>query len=258
MKKLLTLSFLLLIIALMLTGCAAPDPDGTDPVQEPTVTQAPTYVAPTPEPTVTPRVMEGVIEEPDAGATLLAIDPIDKPTRPPIIYEPYIEVTETGVGVSFKIPSYWVRSENANAPTAIVYQEPPNDIRSGTGVPSLIAIYMQLGTSTQTIADAEAFIDQIINSLPQEGYTNIEVSSKADNRFLGQTGRYVTYRLDSVPDESGATLRMRGRILVVPVDRKLYMVRYLCPADYNTGPDGESPGGYEEVYKMIRETLKEL
>ena len=42
----------------------------------------------------------------------------------------------------------------------------------------------------------------------------------------------------------------RGRILIVPVNKKLYQVRYICPAEYNSD--------YEKVFKEIRSTIEEL
>ena len=256
MKKFLPLACLLLIIALALVGCSAPEPNETEPSPEPTVTATP-WVAPKPDPTVTPRVMEGVM---DPEATPLTIDPIDKPTWPPILFE-YTTVTESALGVSFDVPTYWVRAEDPTVSNAIVYEEPQNDIRSGTGTQSQVVIQVVRADTAQTIKDAEAYIDLIIENLwENKNFQNTDFSQKADNRMLGETGRYITYRLDYMPEGAKTPVRMRGRILVVPVDRKLYMVRYMCPAEFNVMPtdDPAVNGGYEEVYKKIRSTLKDI
>ena len=54
------------------------------------------------------------------------------------------------------------------------------------------------------------------------------------------------YRLTEGEQE----LMTRGRILIVPVNKKLYQVRYICPAEYNSD--------YEKVFKEIRSTIEEL
>ena len=251
MKKILRIGCMLLLVALVLTGCSTPEPVNDEPTEEQTATPAPVWTQPPPDPTITPRVLTGDIEEPEPGATLLLIDPIDKPTRPPVVFEPYELVTEGNLGVTFEVPGYWERIEDPSVLNAVAYQEPINDIRNEHGAQSQIVVQVVTGSTAQTVGDAEAYIDSLLNNL-LETYGNPDFSSKADNRMMGIIGKYVTYRVDYVPEggDPENPIRMRGRILVVPVDRKLYMVRYICPADYNSD--------YEAAFKKVRDTIKEI
>lgn len=249
MKKVFALCAVLVLLALVLSGCGAPEPTEEEtPTQAPTEapTEAPTPFVPTMEPTVTPRPMDGDVETPEPGTLAMKIDPIDKP---PINFEPYVPYTSANLNLTFNIPSYWeVTGDEANS-TTIVCSEPLADIRSGETIPASVVIAVNTLPMTQTVEEADLAIDQVMNTL-REQYPSLETSSKDNNAMLGETGRYVTYWIEMPTGEGEETLRMRGRCLVVPKDRKLFMVRYICPADLNTQ--------YVNVFYEIRGSLKEL
>lgn len=249
MKKTLLLGVLLLLFALLLSGCAGdPEPEVT-PSPDPTAT--PTPYVPTPEPTITPRPMGGDIERPGPDETPLSIDPVDKPTPEPIIFEPYQLFVSEYLDIQFEVPEYWgaPADHNANSNT-IVFSEPPDDIRSGEALAASLTVQVNRMSTAQTERDAENMLDQFLDSFRTQ-FPSLSTSDKANNSLGGVSGKYVTYWIDvPLSDDSEETLRMRGRCLVVPIDRTLYLVRYLCPADRNTD--------YEKVYRQVRETFAEV
>ena len=97
--------------------------------------------------------------------------------------------------------------------------------------------------------ELDAELDSVIAQI-KESYPQMTVSNKASNRMLGENGVYVTYRIKMPMGEGEQELMTRGRILIVPVNKKLYQVRYICPAEYNSD--------YENVFKKIRSTMTEL
>lgn len=251
MKKPLLLAVLLLLGLALLTACGAPEPTEPDPSPSEVPTDPPpTWVAPTPVPTITPMPMEGV-EWPEEGATLLSIDPIDKPTRPPIIFEPYQEWVSPEIGVRFEYPAYWLDPVYDDATGILTIREPENDIRSGTGVASEVTIMMQELSTAQTEKDAQSALDAYLDYL-RGIHPSLTASSSDTNSMMGSAGRYVTYRIDYAisEDESVAPLKMRGRCLVIPKDKRLYTIQYLCPADWNSD--------YVNVYYELRSTMEEL
>lgn len=251
MKKLLLLSAMLLIAVVLLSGCKAPDPVvEEEPTPTVLATEAPTPFVATPVPTVTPRTLEGEVERPPADATPIVIDPMDKPTRPPVVFEPYYLYESPNLNLSFEVPSYWsdIQGEQAGSFT-LSFSEPANDIRSGTGVPSSVVVSVSTAATAQTENDAKNAVDAWMNEYRAE-FPSLSTSSKAPNNMMGETGSYVTYWIDVDVEGSETPLRMRGRCLIIPKDKKLYMLRYLCPAEYNTD--------YEAVFKKIRSTIKEL
>ncbi|MDR0928995.1 MAG: hypothetical protein LBM74_04695 [Oscillospiraceae bacterium] len=244
MKKLSLMMAMPLVLTLLLTACQAPVPTDVPPTDPPAPTSAPTYVMPTMEPTIAPREMEGEIEEPSPNATPLMIYPAD---MPPLTFT-YIEVEEPGLGVSFDVPQDWVRESPES--NAVIYLENPNNIQSRTQFQSSLTITMTSRTNEQTMETAKSYLDDKIAEL-REQFPDLEVSPTAENPMMNSKGVYVTYWLGQpYPDNPEQTFRMRGRLLIVPVGTKLYQLRYMCPADFNTG--------YEMVFRNARSTMKEL
>lgn len=253
MKKLISLTALLLVAVFILSGCSSPPPPVEEPTAAPTETPIPTQPPVTPEPTVSPRPMEGNVEWPEANATLIEIDPIDKPTRPPITFEPYRTYVSQNLGVSFDIPAYWGDPTN-DIPNSsyIVFQEPATDIRSGTGVPAFVTVAVNTGANEQTEKDAQNYLDTYLTTL-RDQYPTLETSKQSENTMMGQKGSYVSYWVWIPIDENNPenTMRMRGRCVVIPSGNRLYNVRTLFPIDFNTEYD-------EAVFKVIRSTFAEV
>lgn len=251
-KKLLLLGALLLTAALVLGGCAAPEP-AEEPTPSPTPTEAPTPFVPTPEPTITARPVEGAVETPEPDKTAMLIDPIDKPTHPPIVFEPY-DVYTSVLGYKVDVPSYFLKPPNDPQDELLrVFEEPQNDIRSGEVVPAYLSVQVHNGSTAQTEDDAKAELTRQLEEF-KELYPSLRHTDQAYNAMLDEKGTYVTYWYDEVKDPNGDpedTLNMRGRWLVVPKGNRLYVVRYACPSELN--------GMYENgLYKQVRATFEEV
>lgn len=254
MKKLIKVVALLLAVLLAASGCAVMQKVGIgvkepEPTEEATVapTPAPTpTVAPyTPEPTVTPRTLAVDVEMPEGGATPLLIDPIDKPTRPPLNFN-FVEYVSQQLGISFEIPATWIASSIEGNSNALVFTEPDSEAHDGFA--SSVTIVVNTYSSGQTLSDAQTELDSVISQI-RASYPQLETSSKAENQMLSEKGTYVTYWID-MPLSETASVRTRGRVLVVPKNKKLYQIRYICPAEYNSD--------YENVFKKIRSSIAEL
>ena len=207
----------LMLAAALLGGCAA-QKQPAEPTEPPeTATPVPTEVPWTPE-----------------------------PTRPPLTFN-FVQYVSQQLGIQFNVPASWTASSIEGSSNALVFTEPDSEAHDGFA--SSLTIVVNTYSSLQTLSDASAELDSVISQI-RSSYPQLEVSSKAENRMLGETGSYVTYWNDMPVDENGGTLRTRGRILVVPRNRKLYQLRYICPASYNAD--------YENVYREFRTTVEEL
>ena len=207
----------LMLAAALLGGCAA-QKQPAEPTEPPeTATPVPTEVPWTPE-----------------------------PTRPPLTFN-FVQYVSQQLGIQFNVPASWTASSIEGSSNALVFTEPDSEAHDGFA--SSLTIVVNTYSSLQTLSDASAELDSVISQI-RSSYPQLEVSSKAENRMLGETGSYVTYWIDMPVDENGGTLRTRGRILVVPRNRKLYQLRYICPASYNAD--------YENVYREFRTTVEEL
>lgn len=253
MKKMIKIVSLLLAVLMTASGCTLLEkvgigqPEATEtPVPTATPTAKPTPVPYTPEPTITPRPLAVEIEMPEDGATPMLIDPIDKPTRPPLTFN-YTEYVSQQLGISFEIPATWIVSTPEGNSNALIFTEP--DSESHLGFASSVTIVVNTYSSAQTINDAAAELDSVISQF-RASYPQLETSSKAENKMLGEAGKYVTYWIDMPMGEGKEDLRTRGRMLVVPKNKKLYQIRYICPAEYNSD--------YENVFKKIRSSIQEL
>ena len=242
LKKILPLA----MAAFLAGGCAAKNAPDPSPAPTGTPTPLPTEAPWTPEPTITPRTFDVDVEMPAAGATPLLIHPIDEPTRPPLTFN-FTQYVSQQLGIQFNVPASWKPSSIEGSSNALVFTEPESEANEGFA--SSMTIVVNSYSSLQTLDDARAELDSVITQI-RESYPQLEVSSKAENRMLGEAGAYVTYWINMPMDENGTTLRTRGRILVVPRNRKLYQVRYICPAAYNAD--------YENVYREFRTSVEAL
>lgn len=249
MKRMLKAIAILLVVLLTASGCSLLGGEVTPteaPTEAPTPSPTPTAKPYTPEPTVTPRTLAAEVEMPEDGATPMLIHPIDEPTRPPLVFN-FVDYTSQQLGVKFSIPASWVASQIEGSSNALVFTEPDSEAHEGFA--SSVTIVVNTYSSAQDKNDASAELDSVIAQI-KESYPQMTVSDKAENKLLGETGVYVTYRIKMPMGEGEAELMTRGRILIVPVNKKLYQVRYICPADYNSD--------YEKVFKEIRSTIEEL
>jgi len=245
MKHVRRWALLLLAVLLFLSGCSAPEPIEEEEAATPTPTAAPTAKGWVPDPTVTPMDLgEYVTPQPGHRAPLIhAVD------RVQLSFEPYTYDEPVGLGVGFERPATWDRQLVGQS--SVTYYEPDNNIQSKEPVASSIDISVSLTSGNATIQDADAKIEEVLREMGNQ-YDNLQFSSRAQQRMknLREMGVYVTFWIDATPDGQEMPITMRGRIHVVPVDKKLVLVRYVCPADYNTD--------YEAIYRKVRDTIRVL
>lgn len=245
MKKNWLILLMLCIVALALTACSSPEQQVGD---EPTATPAPTETGWVPDPTITPRPMDGA-KWPSEDATLLLIDPVDKPTPAPIATGDYRSVESDAVGLSFKIPNYWEEVQFPGEPK-VEFREPDDRTRSGLGVSSFILITVETHSTAQTKENAGSRLDEALNALRAE-YPSLEFSSKSDQRIMASDGYYATVRFDKAVEGTDETIKMRGRYVAIPKDKKVYLFLFAQPAEYNDYYD-------TAIYKEFRSSVSEL
>lgn len=246
MKKTIRIAALLLLILLVLTGCNPVDPPADEePTSTPIPTPVPTKAEPTLEPTITPRIFTGAIEEPSASATPLLVYPVDLPE----LKFSYEDVTSQKINASFKIPAGWIDVSVAEDANTVIYMEP--SINSVTRIPVqstiLISVFPMQSVQTAKMADDE--LNRQIDELKKE-YPSLRVTGASSSRLMGELGTYVSYWVEHEYGENGKTESMRGRLHVTPVDRKLYIIRTMHPADFNVE--------YDQIYKDLRASFKEV
>lgn len=246
MKKIMHITALLLLVLLVLTGCKPSEPTVEDePTATPTQTPAPTKADPTLEPTVTPRVFASTIEEPSGSATPMLLYPVDLPE----LKFTYEEVTSQKINAKFKIPVGWVDVAPAEDVNTVIYQEP--SINSITHIPILSTIMISVipKQSVQTAKMAEEELTQQIERLKQE-YPSLRYTGASGSRLAGEMGTYVSYWVEYEYGESGKTESMRGRLHVTPINRRLYVIQTMHPADFNLE--------YDQIYKDLRASFTEV
>ncbi|MEG0767290.1 MAG: hypothetical protein RR482_06195 [Clostridia bacterium] len=240
-KRTLTLGLVLLVI-LSLTACQAPkeqnstpDPTPTSPVQL-SITPPP---MPTAEPMITPRPVALTVETVAPEATVILIDPIDKPTRAPLVFA-YELFEAQSLGVAFQVPMGWISSKPNDS--TLVFTEPEDQAHDGYATKITVQVLNMKENQTQETASAE--LDNVLDLLKSE-YANMTNSDKGSNAMLAEKGPYVNIRIQL--DDINA---LRGRVTIVPKGKKLYQVRYICPANYNSD--------YGNIYREIRSSMSEI
>ena len=243
MKHVWRWALLLLAVLLLVTACSAPDLPDEEEETTPAPTAAPTERGWVPDPTVTPMDLgEYVTPPPGQHAPL-----IHAADRSPLTFEPYTYDEPGTLGVGFDRPAAWERVPVGES--SVTYYEPDNNIQSREPIAASIDVSVSLTTAAATMKDADDKIEEVLKEMANQ-YDNLQFSSRAQQRMrnLREMGTYVTFWIDVKPDGQEIPVTMRGRIHVVPVDRKLVLVRYICPADYNAD--------YEETYRRVRDTIR--
>lgn len=254
MKKRVCLLVMILVAAVLLSGCAAPENnyDEYNPVSQ----QDPLSV-PTAAPAGTMEYDPLAEEDGDtyvpgmaydeygnalyAGATPIPLDPIDKPTatpRPTLAFS-YAEVAMENLGIKFEAPQGW--QMDTSIPDTIVLKDPNRyDNFQGTLTVSVtsVASDYKLSNVKQTLADE---LEEI-----SRNYTEWKTYQLAERTLLDKDGYYNNYRGVMVDGNV-----VRGRVMVALLDNNRIIT-----------VDMAAPGWYNESYMTIlghfRDTLKAL
>lgn len=176
-----------------------------------------------------------------AGATPIALDPVDMPTptpRPELTFG-YTEVVADSLGVKFEAPQGWMM--DASTPGTVVLMDPQAyDNYNATMTVSVSSV-----ASTYKLADAKEELRNYLELLGK-GYSTWKANEIASRTLLGKDGYYNNYR-----GEMADGTVVRGRVMVALLDdSKIMIVHMAAPGWYNES--------YMGVVSHFRETLKSL
>lgn len=176
-----------------------------------------------------------------AGATPIALDPVDMPTptpRPELTFG-YTEVSADSLGVKFEAPQGWMM--DASTPGTVVLMDPQTyDNYNATMTVSVSSV-----ASTYKLADAKEELRNYLDLLGKS-YSSWKTYEAASRTLLGKDGYYNNYR-----GETADGTVVRGRVMIALLDgSKIMIVHMAAPGWYNES--------YMGVISHFRETLKSL
>lgn len=254
----------ILILALILSGCAA-NKSGTPEVDVPEIgTQAPALTlpstAPLPEdidpsaeedtdgeyvdPALAQEVAAGAsTSSPYAGATPILMDPIDMPTptkAPPLTFT-YATYTANSLGLTFEsVAGYTVDETDSYS---YVLTEPAATVKDN--YPATVTLSIRPVNTGYAAKEIPADLKQTLSDLGKN-YQRWEPSNNASRSLMNAQGYYANYR-GVMAD--GTIVRGRVHMALLPGNR-LLTLHISNPANFNTD--------YENVYAQIRKTIKML
>lgn len=263
MKKLLAILSLALVV-ILLSGCAPKEEpaDQLNTMIPDAPTQAPAMTMPSAEPIPDDydrsseedkdrEYVDGVDPVPVteasniyAGATPIALNPIDMPTptpHPPMVFN-YETYTATNIGLSFEmVAGYEV---DASQPEVYVLTEPLAQQKDNYSAQFTFTVTNV--NSNYRIANVNTDLRAKLEELGQMDYRSWSPSSRESRTLLNAQGYYADYR--GVKTD-GTIVRGRVQMALLP-GNKLLTVHMSVPAEYNTDFIG--------VFTRIRNTIKAL
>ncbi len=177
-----------------------------------------------------------------AGATPLALDPVDMPTptpRPSLTFT-YADATADNLKLSFQAPVGW-RMDTSAADTLILQDPNTYDNVNATMTVKILSV-----PSTYKLADTKTEVKNILKEIGQYNYTEWKPTELAARTLLHKDGYYANYR----GVQYDGTI-IRGRVMVALLDgNRIITLHMSCPAGYNES--------YMNVVSHFRETLKQI
>lgn len=175
-----------------------------------------------------------------AGATPIAIMPVDMPTPTPrqALEFNYTQYNATNLNLKFEAPSGWEIDESIH--DSYVLREPDANIKDDfSAVITVSAIPL---SKDYTKSDLNREIKQQLDQLGSRNYSRWSPSNTAKRSLLNNDGIYANFKGTLVTGQ-----RIRGRLHMTVIDRVLYSVQIIHPAQYNEDFIG--------VFSNIRRTL---
>lgn len=201
--------------------------------------ELPTAEPPTPTPALSFRSEY-------AGATPVAIDPIDKPTPtpvPPLAAFSYRTYEATKLGVSFEAPVGWTMVDTGDAS----YYTLRNPSVFG-GYQAEIVVHAEKVNRQYSESDLKTVVKGMLDAIKAtDVVVEFSPSNTDDYPLLDATGVYANYKATL---SNGA--KISGRVHVTCVDKVLYTLHVSAPRDYwETGANNYKDGVYHKVRKTI-------
>ena len=263
MKRRLTLALMLLLCAALLAGCSDGNkkydvlssmsgaqqnppqqsgnaqPEDNPLAEEDDYVPSDDWIVELPTPAVATNTPAPTIRSEYAGATPVALDPIDKPT-PTVV--PKLSVAYTAydaikIGLSFEGPAGWLKDDSA-ADTFIIQN--PN---ARVDYPATLTLRAEKVSSDYTTDNLKTIVNGMLDSIGSAGFDSYDPSQTAGRTLLGKNGIYANYE-GTLTDGR----QVAGRVHAVCVDRVLYTIHL-------TAPSAQWNDYKEMVYDHMRDTL---
>lgn len=176
-----------------------------------------------------------------AGATPIALDPVDMPTptpRPTLTFG-YTEIAADSLGVKFEAPQGWMM--DTSSPGTVVLMDP----QTYDGYNATMTISVSPVAASYKLADVKEELRNYLDLLGK-GYSTWKTYEAASRTLLGKDGYYNNYR----GEMTDGTV-VRGRVMIALLDgNKIMVVHMAAPGWYNES--------YMGVVSHFRDTLKTL
>lgn len=178
-------------------------------------------------------------EYPNAGATPVPIDPIDKPTPTPLptLTFAYQTYTAGSLHLTFEAPAGWIVDESQ--PDTYVLTNPDVSMAYAASLTVRAVPVNKKYDKSALTKELKGMLD----TLGSSGLKNWEPSNTANRTFLNSTGVYANYKATSGKEA------IAGRIIVCCVDKTLYTLHV-------TYPRGYTETYVDKVFDQFRHTVK--
>ena len=263
MGKRIALIALAALLVFALSGCAQPQPQFPEATPRPT--DAPYIPTPeasepdwdsgeydpsseeddeevlTPDPEPQAQTQVPMVSSQYAGATPVAIDPIDKPTptpRPELTFT-YQTYTASKLGITFDGPAGWIVDDSQDS--VFTLTEPMEQQKDN--YTAVLSISAAPSGGQMSISDMKTEIKEIVAAIGDTNFKEWRLNDIGTRTLMDGDGVYQVWR--------GVTLDgtiIRGRVHIACVNRVLYTISMSHPGWYNTD--------YLKIHGKLRETMK--
>ena len=178
-----------------------------------------------------------------AGATPIPIDPIDMPTptpKPTLKFE-FGTVTSDKLHLMFDAPQGWGIDDSVSDAVTLIN---PNEL-DGYSAQMTIRVYSV--ASTFKINDLKAELRNTLKDLGQYNFTKWKTTELANRTILKKDGFYADYEGTYTSDVS-----IYGRVMMALLDNnQVIMLHLSCPNGYFNS-------SYKTVINHVRDSLKQI
>ncbi len=175
-----------------------------------------------------------------AGATPIALDPLDKPTptpRPELSFS-YVATAIDSMGLTFEIPGNWLMDDSQ--PGTVVFTDPVEY----DNVHASVTVKLANVASSYKVDDIKAELRNELASLGQYNYNDWTTQEITARKTMGADGFYSDYR--GVMNDGTI---VRGRVqMALLASHHLLTIEYQAPGWFNSN--------YKTVFDHVRETIK--
>ncbi len=175
-----------------------------------------------------------------AGATPVVIDPIDKPTPPPLppITFTYATYEASALHLTFDAPAGWLADDTQPDSYTLTNPDPSADYAAN------LIIRMVPVNKNYSKSDLTKEIRGMLDTIKSSGFKSFSPSNTASRTFLTGDGIYANY---SGTNSDG--VQVAGRVIASCVNKNLYVLHVSYPKGY-------TETYVEGVFNKFRHTAK--